>query len=165
MILTLVKINWYPISHTPTAIPAAEDFFKVGIIMSERPVLSSRQKYLQNGAFCQEYLSTEHRYLLNKHQQQIIKSDNHKAECSSQKSKKREGVSKHPHSTLSAQRREKVNVKFADSRLEDKKLAQRDVDNSLMLALEKLKLSWNCGVIFLTILVLVNLSISCYGRD
>lgn len=154
MILTLIKINWYPISHTPTAIPAAEDFFKVGIVISERPVLSSRQEYLQNGAFCQQ-----------QQQQQISKFDNRKAEWSSHKSKKRKGVSKHPHSTPSAQRREKVNVKFAGSRLEGKKLAPPDVDNSLMLALEKLKLSWNCGVVFLIILVLVNLSISCYGRD
>lgn len=54
------QVNWYPIAHTPTKIPAPEHFFKVGINLSGKSILASREKYLSNGAFCQEFSSNEY---------------------------------------------------------------------------------------------------------
>ncbi|KFX96661.1 hypothetical protein O988_05223 [Pseudogymnoascus sp. VKM F-3808] len=117
------KVNWYPIAHTSTTIPAAKDFFKVGIVISGASVLSSRQVYLQRGAYCQEYLSREQERWLHKERQRLPQSGDRKAGPPSQKSNKKKGPGKKPKSNRIAQQKERENINRKQNGQKDTKKA------------------------------------------
>ncbi|KFY58399.1 hypothetical protein V496_06156 [Pseudogymnoascus sp. VKM F-4515 (FW-2607)] len=104
------QVNWYPIAHTSTTIPAAKDFFKVGIVLSGASVLSTRQVYLQRGAYCQEYLSKEQERWLHDERQRLLQSSDRKAGRPSQKSNKKKGSGKKPKPNRIAQQRKRENL-------------------------------------------------------
>lgn len=72
--LNSIKVDWYPIVHTPLVIPAAKDICKVGIILTKTPILCIRQNYLHNNAFCQAYLSKKQEEWLRKERERLQES-------------------------------------------------------------------------------------------
>ncbi|KFY69201.1 hypothetical protein V496_00432 [Pseudogymnoascus sp. VKM F-4515 (FW-2607)] len=133
------KVNWYPIAHTSTTIPAAKDFFKVGIVIPGASVLSSRQVYLQRGAYCQEYTSKEQERWLHEERQRLLQSGDSdgKAGRPSQKSRQKKGSGKKPKPIRIAQQRKRESMNRNQNGQKDTKIAPLFVVREVALSWEK----------------------------
>ena len=148
-------MNWYPIAHTPTAIPATEDFFQVGIVLSGSSVLTSRQSYLQEGGICQEYWSRVEPRCRNG-RQRISKSDDRNPGCLPQQSHKKQKRGKNQPLDQTTRRKKASGGKSDISQ-----------DHADVGRLSRLEQSWSYGVFIQGSLILVNILISllCCGQD
>ncbi|OBT49501.1 hypothetical protein VE04_10055, partial [Pseudogymnoascus sp. 24MN13] len=134
------QVNWYSITHTSTTIPAAKDFFKVGIVIPGASVLSSLQVYLQRGAYCQEYTSKEQERWLHEERQRLLQSgdSDRKAGRPSQKSNKKKVSGKKPKSNRIAQQRKRGNL----NRKQNSQKDQLSARCSLFMHVREFELSW-----------------------